>query len=299
MNFHLSYGQFLDTKLYPVYNGNDLGLSYSTAQSTFKIWSPRADTARIIFYASPLGNDQIERILLNKSENGTWSIQVNKNLKGLYYVFQVLVNNNWLAEVPDPYAKAVGTDGKRAVVVDLMDSNPKGWQNDLSPKFSNRKNLQKGLGGLPVDAVIYELHVRDATIHPSSGASNKGKFLGLAEENVVNDSAIKTGLDHIQDLGVTHVHLLPSYDFYSVVESRPDSVQYNWGYDPLNYNVPEGSYSSNPSDGITRIKEFKTMVQAMHKKGLRVVMDVVYNHTMLTENSNFNQLVTGYYYRQK
>lgn len=299
MNFHLSYGQFLDTKLYPVYNGNDLGLSYSTAQSTFKIWSPRADAARIIFYTSPLGNDQIERILLNKSENGTWSIQVNKNLKGLYYVFQVLVNNNWLAEVPDPYAKAVGTDGKRAVVVDLIDSNPMGWQNDVSPKFSNRKNLQKGLGGLPVDAVIYELHVRDATIHPSSGASNKGKFLGLAEENVVNDSAIKTGLDHIQDLGVTHVHLLPSYDFYSVVESRPDSVQYNWGYDPLNYNVPEGSYSSNPSDGITRIKEFKTMVQAMHKKGLRVVMDVVYNHTMLTENSYFNQLVPGYYYRQK
>ncbi|MEY4629451.1 MAG: type pullulanase [Bacteroidota bacterium] len=299
MHVHTGYGQFLDSKIYPVYHGDDLGLTYTPQQSTFKIWSPTADAARIIFYASPLGNDQLERILLSKSENGTWSTTINKNLKGLYYVFQVLVNDNWLAEVPDPYAKAVGTDGKRAVVVDLKESNPDGWQADKSPIFSNRKNLQKGLGGLPVDAVVYELHVRDATIHPSSGVSNKGKFMGLTETNVVNDKAVKTGLDHIQDLGVTHVHLLPSYDFYSVVESKPDSLQYNWGYDPLNYNTPEGSYSSNPADGITRIKEFKTMVQAMHKKGLRVVMDVVYNHTMLTENSYFNQLVPGYYYRQK
>lgn len=299
MHVHPGYGQFLDSKIYPVYYGDDLGLTYTPQQSTFKIWSPTADAARIIFYASPLGNDQLERILLSKSENGTWAITINKNLKGLYYVFQVLVNDNWLAEVPDPYAKAVGTDGKRAVVVDLIESNPVGWHSDKSPVFSNRKNLQKGLGGLPVDAVVYELHVRDATIHPSSGVSNKGKFMGLTETNVVNDKAVKTGLDHIQDLGVTHVHLLPSYDFYSVVESKPDSLQYNWGYDPLNYNTPEGSYSSNPADGITRIKEFKTMVQAMHKKGLRVVMDVVYNHTMLTENSYFNQLVPGYYYRQK
>ena len=136
----LSYGQFLDTKLYPVYNGDDLGLSYDIQQSSFKIWSPSADAARIIFYSTPLGGDQIERLPLSKSENGTWSIKINKNLKGLYYVFQVLVNNNWLAEVPDPYAKAVGTDGKRAVVVDLKDSNPMGWNNDVSPKFSKRKS---------------------------------------------------------------------------------------------------------------------------------------------------------------
>ncbi|MEY3059936.1 MAG: type pullulanase [Bacteroidota bacterium] len=298
LNVHQGYGQFLDTKIYPVYQGNDLGLTYSPEHSSFKIWSPTADAAAIIFYSSPLGKDLIERVPMSKSENGTWSITINKNLKGQYYVFQVLVNDNWLAEVPDPYAKAVGTDGKRAVVVDLKETNPVGWQSDKSPAFSNRKDLQKGLGGLPVDAVVYELHVRDATIHPSSGVSKKGKFIGLTESGVVNDKEVKTGIDHIADLGVTHVHLLPSYDFYSVVESKPDSLQYNWGYDPLNYNVPEGSYSTNPADGITRIKEFKSLVQAMHKKGIRVVMDVVYNHTMLTENSYFNQLVPGYYYRQ-
>lgn len=298
LNVHQGYGQFLDTKIYPVYQGNDLGLTYSPEQSSFKIWSPTADAASIIFYSSPLGKDLIERVPMSQSENGTWTITINKNLKGQYYVFQVLVNDNWLAEVPDPYAKAVGTDGKRAVVVDLKESNPVGWQSDKSPAFSNRKDLQQGLGGLPVDAVVYELHVRDATIHPSSGVSKKGKFIGLTESGVVNDKQVKTGIDHIADLGVTHVHLLPSYDFYSVVESKPDSLQYNWGYDPLNYNVPEGSYSTNPADGITRIKEFKTLVLAMHKKGIRVVMDVVYNHTMLTENSYFNQLVPGYYYRQ-
>jgi pullulanase len=298
LNVHQGYGQFLDTKIYPVYDGDDLGLTYSPDQSSFKIWSPTADAARIIFYSSPLGNDQIERVSMSKSANGTWATTINKDLKGLYYIFQVLVNDNWLAEVPDPYAKAVGTDGKRAVVVDLKETNPVGWQSDKSPSFSNRKNLQQGLGGLPVDAVVYELHVRDATIHPSSGVSKKGKFIGLTESGVVNDKQVSTGIDHIADLGVTHVHLLPSYDFYSVVESKPDSIQYNWGYDPLNYNVPEGSYSTNPADGVTRIKEFKTLVQAMHKKGMRVVMDVVYNHTMLTENSYFNQLVPGYYYRQ-
>ena len=292
------YGQFLDSKLYPVYDGDDLGLVYAPKHSTFKIWSPRADAARIILYGSSLGNDKLGSYLMTKSENGTWSITINHNLKGQYYVFQVLVNDNWLAEVPDPYAKAVGTDGKRAVVVDLKETNPVGWSEDKSPVFTQRKNLQKGIGGLPVDAVVYELHVRDATIHPTSAVSNKGKFLGLTETGTVNDKKVKTGLDHLHDLGVTHIHLLPSYDFYSVVESKPDSLQYNWGYDPLNYNVPEGSYSTNPADGITRIKEFKTLVHSMHQKGLRVVMDVVYNHTMLTENSYFNQLVPGYYYRQ-
>lgn len=298
LNVHLGYGQFLDTKLYPVYNGSDLGLTYSPQQSLFKIWSPRADAARIIFYSAPLGGAPLEIVSMTKSAHGTWSVTFNKELKGTYYVFQVFVNDNWLAEVPDPYAKAVGTDGKRAVVVDLNDTNPIGWDKDVSPVFGKRKNLEQGVGGLPVDAVVYELHVRDATIHPTSAVKHKGKFLGLTETGVVNKKNIQTGIDHIADLGVTHVHLLPSYDFYSVVESKPDSLQYNWGYDPLNYNVPEGSYSTNPADGVTRIKEFKTLVQAMHKKGMRVVMDVVYNHTMLTENSYFNQLVPGYYYRQ-
>jgi pullulanase len=148
------------------------------------------------------------------------------------------------------------------------------------------------------DAIIYELHVRDASIAVNSGIDKKGKFLGLTETGTKNTAGMATGLDHIKEMGVTHVHLLPFYDINSVDESMPGKEKYNWGYDPLNYNVPEGSYATDATDGVTRIKEFKQLVQTFHQNGLRVVMDVVYNHTALTEQSNFNQLVPGYYYRQ-
>jgi pullulanase len=182
--------------------------------------------------------------------------------------------------------KAVGVNGKRGAVVNLKETNPDGWENDQSPVLNN-----------PVDAVIYELHVRDASIDVSSGIRYKGKFLGLTETGTKNSTGQSTGLDHIKELGITHVHLLPSFDYNSVDESNPDA-KYNWGYDPLHYNVPEGSYATNPYDGGVRIKEFKQMVQAFHQQGIGVIMDVVYNHTALTEKSNFNQLVPGYYYRQ-
>ncbi len=293
------FGQYFNVEKYPVYKGGDLGLTYTTSASHFRIWSPTAEKAEIILYGSSLGNDKKATYLMQKGENGTWKISLPGNLKGTYYVFRIQTQGKWLAEVPDPYAKAVGTNGRRAVVVDLKETNPLEWETDKAPVYSSRKGLPEKIGGLPVDAVIYELHVRDATIDPSSAVAAKGKFSGLTEVAAMNIGAVQTGLDHLQELGVTHVHLLPSYDFYSIDESRKDSLQYNWGYDPLNYNTPEGSYSSNPDDGITRIREFKQMIQAMHKKGLRVVMDVVYNHTMLTENSYFNQLVPGYYYRLK
>ena len=295
----LGYSQFLSTEKYPVYDGKDLGLMYTPTASTFKIWSPVAEKAELILYKSSLGQDKIAVYPMARSTSGTWVKKVDRNLKGVYYVFRIFSHGKWLAEVPDPYAKAVGTNGKRAVVIDLKETNPFGWEKDKSPIFSSRKDLKAGIGGLPVDAVIYEAHVRDLTIDESSAVQKRGKYLGLTEDAAMNIGGVQTGLDHIQELGVTHVHLLPSYDFFSVDESRPDSIQYNWGYDPLNYNVPEGSYSTNPADGVTRIKEFKQLIQAMHRKGLRVVMDVVYNHTMLTENSYFNQLVPGYYYRQK
>lgn len=295
----LGYSQFLSTEKYPVYDGRDLGLTYTPSASTFKIWSPVAEKAELILYRSSLGQDKIASYPMQRSSAGTWVKKLDRNLKGVYYVFRIFTHGKWLAEVPDPYAKAVGTNGRRAVVIDLKETNPFGWESDKSPVFSGRKDLKPGMGGLPVDAIIYEAHVRDLTIGESSAVQKKGKYLGLTEEAAMNIGGVQTGLDHIQELGVTHVHLLPSYDFFSVDESRPDSLQYNWGYDPLNYNVPEGSYSTNPADGITRIKEFKQLIQALHRKGLRVVMDVVYNHTMLTENSYFNQLVPGYYYRQK
>lgn len=293
------FSQFFNTEHYPVYAGNDLGLKYSAASSSFRIWSPTAEKVELVFYTSSLGNEHREALPMEKAENGTWIKTVSENKKGSYYAFRIFTQGRWLHEVPDPYAKAVGTNGKRAVVVDMNETDPLEWAKDRSPVFSSRKGLKPGIGGLPVDAIIYELHVRDASIDPQSGIKAKGKFLGLAESGTVHPSGVKTGLDHLKELGVTHIHLLPSYDFFSVDESRPDSSQYNWGYDPLNYNTPEGSYSTNPADGKTRIKEFKQMVQALHQKGLRVVMDVVYNHTMLTENSYFNQLVPGYYYRQK
>jgi len=224
---------------------------------------------------------------MKKDLNGTWDVKVSGDIKGKFYVFKVLINGKWLNEVPDPYAKAVGVNGKRAMVIDFKETNPAKWEIDKSPVFKNK-----------TDAILYELHVRDASISKNSGIKNKGKFLGLTETGTKNLEGLSTGFDHIKELGVTHVHLLPCFDFYSIDESKPDKAQYNWGYDPLNYNVPEGSFSTNPYDGVTGIKEFKQMVQAFHQNGLRVIMDVVYNHTRLTQDSYFNQLVPGYYYRQ-
>jgi pullulanase len=188
--------------------------------------------------------------------------------------------------VPDPYAKAVGTNGKRAMLVDLKKTNPTGWEKDKQPTLKNA-----------TDAIIYELHIRDASIAASSGITHKGKYLGLAETGTKNPAGQSTGLDHLKELGVTHIHLLPFFDYNSVDESETIKPQYNWGYDPLNYNAPEGSYASNAADGTVRIKELKQLVQAFHKKGLAVVMDVVYNHTGVTNESSFNQLAPGYYYR--
>lgn len=271
---------------YPVYKGNDLGVTYSKNKSVFRIWSPAAEEAELMIYPEDYTNTLILRNSMQKSNDGTWVATIMGDKKELLYTFRVKVNGKWLDNVPDPYAKAVEMNGKKAMLIDLGETNPPGWANDKSPAFKNS-----------TDAIIYELHVRDASIAANSGIKNKGKFLGLTEKGTKNADGLSTGLDHLKELGVTHVHLLPCYDFNSVDETKPGS-QYNWGYDPLNYNVPEGSYSTNAYDGVTRIKEFKQLIKTFHENGLRVVMDVVYNHTALTETSNFNQLVPGYYYRQ-
>ncbi|MBL7740305.1 MAG: type I pullulanase [Chitinophagaceae bacterium] len=286
---HLFTGktQTIDVSKYPVYNGNDLGLKYSPAASSFKIWSPPASEAEIMLYAAGEKGTPVSKHAMIKGNEGTWTANLKGDLKRKFYTFRVKINGKWSNEVPDPYVKAVGVNGKRGMIIDLKKTNPAGWEKDKSPAFN-----------AATDAVIYELHVRDASIAANSGIKNKGKFIGLAEKGTKSPDGLSTGLDHLKELGVTHIHLLPSYDFYSVNETKLDTLQYNWGYDPLNYNVPEGSYSSNPYDGATRIKEFKQLVKTFHDNGLRVVMDVVYNHTMLTEDSYFNQLVPGYYYRQ-
>lgn len=271
---------------YLFYSGKDLGVNYLTQKTVFKVWAPKAVAVKLRLYAAGEGGSPIRTVNLTKAGQGVWETVINQNIKNQYYTFQVNENNKWLLEAPDMYAKAVGINGKRGMVVDLTATNPKNWAQDKKPKLTNF-----------TDIIIYELHIRDLSISKNSGIQHKGKFLGLAETGTKSPDGESTGLDHIKDLGVTHVHLLPSFDFNSVDESKPGLKQYNWGYDPQNYNAPEGSYSTNPYDGNIRIREFKQMVQALHAKGLRVILDVVYNHTSNINNSNFTQFAPGYFYR--
>ncbi|MEN9444801.1 MAG: hypothetical protein RIS47_1691 [Bacteroidota bacterium] len=273
---------------YPVYSGNDLGLSYTTNAATFKIWAPTAAAVELRIYNSGLGGEAILTQALNPEPDGVWACKLDGDQLGKYYTFRVQIAGKWLAEVADPYAKAVGANGQRAQIIDLDEAAPKDWNNDKSPELAS-----------PADIILYELQIRDFSVDPNSGITNRGKYLAFTETGTHTPSGYPTGIDHIKSLGVTHVHILPSFDFYSINETLPDTARkYNWGYDPQNYNTPEGSFASDPHQGSVRIKEYKAMVQSLHKQGLRVVMDVVYNHTGVTENSNFNQIVPGYYYRQ-
>jgi pullulanase len=274
-------------KQYPTYTGNDLGLTFVNNNANFRIWAPTATQVKLRLYSKGIGGEAVQTIDMKKAQQGTWTaVLIGKHL-GDYYTFSVEHNGAWLDEVPDPYAKAVGTNGKRAMIVDLQKTNPAGWAADKFPILKNK-----------TDAIVYELHVRDASIAANSGITHKGKFIGLTETGTKNNDGLSTGLDHLVELGVTHVQILPLYDYNSVDEAEPYKAQYNWGYDPQNYNTPEGSYSSNTADGTVRIKEFKQLVKTFHSKGLSVIMDVVYNHTGTTNESNFNQLVSGYYYRK-
>lgn len=279
--------QSIDFSRYPVYPGKDLGLTYSPTSSQFRVWAPTADTLLLFLYKSGIEGQPTRVIQLNRDVQGTWLSRLSGDWNGYYYSFKAHIDGKWMQEVPDPYARFVGVNGKRAMIASGKQSDPPNWSTDRSPAFKSK-----------TDAIIYELHIRDASIHPSSGIKNKGKYIGLSESGTKNSSGLSTGLDHISELGVTHVHLLPFFDFQSVDETHLDKPQYNWGYEPLNYNTPEGSYATDAIDGKTRVRELKKMIQAFHKKGLRVVMDAVYNHTMLTEDSYMNQLVPGYYYRQ-
>lgn len=270
---------------YPAYSGSDLGLTYTPGESRFRIWSPIAKSVTLHLYRTGDGGERMESVRLTAGDSGVWQATVKRDLKGLFYTFQV-ETDTIMAETPGIYAKATGVNGKRAAVVPMQETNPEGWERDTRPAFTRQG-----------DAVIYEMHVRDFTIHPSSGSKYRGKYLGLTETGTRNPAGQATGIDHLKELGVTHVHLLPVFDYRSVNEARLDSPQFNWGYDPQNYNVPDGSYATDPFDPAVRIREFKQMVKALHAAGIRVVMDVVYNHTGATEGSNFNLEVPGYYYR--
>ena len=259
---------------------------YRPEATTFKIWSPPADSVLLHLYEAGDGGTPIATYSLDAGEKGLWSKTLPGDLHGTYYTFQVKVDGKWLEETPGIYAQAVGVNGRRAMVVDLERTDPDNWDADRGPELNS-----------PNDAVIYELHIRDMTIHPASGSGYPGKYPGLAEAGTTGPGGIATGIDHIREMGVTHVHLLPAFDHYSIDETRLDQPQYNWGYDPQNYNVPEGSFSTDPYRAEVRIREFKEMVKAFHDRGIGVVLDVVYNHTGRTESANFNLEVPGYYYR--
>ncbi len=283
-----------DFTTYPTYSGTDLGSTYSAASTTFKVWAPSSTNVTLNLYKSgdKNVNDKISEadMKLDKA-TGVWSITIDGDIKNTYYTYRVFNENNPNGvEVCDIYAKAAGVNGDRAMVVDLDSTNPAGWEND---------NFQRVAES--TDASVWEVHIKDFSYDPESGVSeaNRGKYLAFTEfQTTLNNAGdVKTCMNYLKDLGIKYVQINPMYDFGSVDEAG-DSSQFNWGYDPKNYNVPEGSYSSDPTDGNVRINEMKQMIKALHDNGIGVIMDVVYNHTYASDDSWFNLTVPNYYYRQ-
>lgn len=255
------------------------GVEYSSKATTFHI-TTSPDVKKVNVLLSDTDSDSPTELLTKQMKRvgaGKWELTVKSDLKGKYYLFSVY-NSAQPDNTPGIFAKAVGVNGKRGAIVDLRDTDPEGWADDVRPALSN-----------PCDLVIYEMHHRDFSVDLSSGLKHKGKYLALTEPKAI---------EHLQRLGVNAVHILPSFDYASVDESKPDVPQYNWGYDPLNYNVPEGSYSTDAATPTTRIREFKQMVQALHRAGIRVILDVVYNHTFDINGSNFQKTYPDYFYRK-
>ena len=287
------------------YTGTDLGATLDNeinpTKTTFKVWSPVSRNMVLNVYASGDYETDLEPINTYEMElgdKGVWAITIHEDLTNKYYTYTV-TNSAGTNEVVDPYAKSCGVNGRRGMVVNFsqINSTIPGWSADQRADF-----------GQPTDASIYEMHIRDMTINPNSGvsAANRGKYLGLTETGTTyteDGLTVKTGLDHLEELGITHVQIQPTYDYSSVdernVPADMSKTNYNWGYDPLNYNCLEGSYSSDPYNGVARIKEFKEMVMALHQKGINSIMDVVYNHTSGFSDSNFEKLMPLYYHRTK
>lgn len=269
---------------YEVYEGNDLGAVYTPKMTRFKVWAPEAEAVKLNLYKEGEGDNLIERCTMKKSRNGIFTFERQGDCNGIYYTYTV-VNHGDEQEAVDPYTKAAGVNGRRGMVVNLEKTNPQGFELD---EYRNPEHI--------TDAIIYEGSVRDFTMDESSGVFHNGKFLGLTEANTTNHFGEATALDYISDLGITHVQILPAFDF-ETVDEKNQKAQYNWGYDPDNYNVPEGSYAVNPYDGAVRIQEMKQMVLALHSRGIGVIMDVVFNHTYRRDDSNLQKIVPGYYYR--
>lgn len=269
---------------YEVYTGNDLGAVYSPKMTRFKVWAPEAESVKLNLYKQGEGDNLIDQHIMKKSANGTYVFEKQGDCNGIYYTYTV-VNHGEEQEAVDPYTKAAGVNGQRGMVINLAKTNPQGFEMD---GYRNPEHI--------TDAIIYEGSVRDFTMDESSGVFHNGKFLDLTEANTTNHFGEATALDYISGLGVTHVQILPAFDF-ETVDEKNQKAQYNWGYDPDNYNVPEGSYAVSPYDGAVRIQEMKQMVLALHSRGIGVIMDVVFNHTYRRDDSNLQKIVPGYYYR--
>lgn len=247
-------------------------MTYTPEQTVFKLNAPVRPVLRL--YNAGTGGKLVKTVKLRPAGKNLWAATVKGDLKGRFYTFDM-----GRGQTPGVFAKAVGVNGARGAVIDMASTNPQGWETDRRPATKS-----------PADLVVYEMHHRDFSIDASSGLQHKGKFLALTEPGAIA---------HLKELGVNAIHILPSFDYASVDESHLERPQYNWGYDPLNYNVPEGSYSTDPYTPAVRIREFKQMVQALHKAGIRVILDVVYNHTFDLKGSNFERTYPGYYYRYK
>lgn len=276
---YIRYNKEFDVKF--EYTGSDLGVTCSKEGTIFKVWCPLADSVELHLYATD-NSSECKTYKLEPQEKGVWKWETTEYLHGMYYDYTVYREED-ATVTADPYAISCGCNGVRSMVVDLSKTNPEGFDQDVPPAPEN-------------ETVIYELHVKDFSHDPDSGIPEqyRGKYKAFTVQGT--NGSYPTCVEYLKELGITHVHLLPAYDYGSVDEGG-DSNQFNWGYDPVNYNIPEGSYATNPHDGTVRIREFKEMVQALHKNGIRVVMDVVYNHTYVPD-SWLERMVPGYYNRR-
>lgn len=266
------------------YDGNDLGAVYTKKYTAFRLWAPTADAVTLCLYREGDGDCLSDTLPMKRDVQGTWTIRVDGDLRHVYYTYR-LERSGKTVESQDPYSVAVGVNGQRSMVLDLKETDPENFKEDHGPVFSNRTDL-----------VICEISVLDSTADGSSGVKYPGKYLGLAEKGTKNKEGEATGLDYLKSLGITHVQIMPMYDFASIDEAAPKKREYNWGYDPLNYNVPEGSFSTDPFHGEVRIREMKEMIAAFHREGIGVIMDVVFNHTYDLD-SCLQKCEPDYYYR--
>ncbi|MGX7108068.1 type I pullulanase [Facklamia miroungae] len=262
-----------------------LGAIYVPEKTLFKIWAPTARTIHLIVFDGYYGRVKETLPMENQEGEALFQLELLGDQHGTTYRYRIFFNDGSTTETIDPYAKACTVNGRRSVVVDLARTNPEQWSKRM-PAFPDDEAM-----------IIYEVNIRDLTIHPDSGVSYKGGYLGLSQANTQNQEGYATGLDYLSELGVTHLEFLPFFDFDSIDETFEQPNEYNWGYDPYNYNIPEGSYATDPYDPVTRIKELKQMIHALHQRGIRVIMDVVYNHVYQVENHPFQLTVPHYYFR--